>query len=461
MVEIGESYLKIAETGSGRNKNRIVRLVKKTLSAKEDAAISEEVKNIFSSLKITGRKIRLVIPRHLVTVRFLRIPSVDDEEIGKIIKIEALKYVPYSDEEVVAGYRVVEKSEDGYSNILLAIAQAGMVERLVNILKSSQAGEVASVWLGSEALFSWYRSTSPSEERNCLIANIDKDYADVVVAQGDKLTFTRGFLYDASGASAADDITKQLHMSLVTYQKESGKRIDKIVLTGSDFIMAECKAAASKGFDIPVEVIDQMQGGALSDTAGCDTEGASFAELLGMSARPQGMRVDLMPESVRGADKAVSLRSSLAVNGILIAIMALVLFAFVVKRLHDKSVSLSGIDGRLKAIASEVSKVRKMADDINIVTSQMDKKPLAVDVVREVYRVTPSAVLLSMLDFERQEALTTRGSAPALNDVIGYVNALENSLYFESVKVKYVTKRVAAGKETVDFEISCNLTKQK
>jgi hypothetical protein len=396
-----------------------------------------------------------------VTVRFLKIPSVDDEETGKIIKIESLKHVPYSDEEVVAGYRVVEKSEDGYSNVLLAIAQAGMVERLVNILKSSQAGEVSEARLGSEALFSWFRSAAPSEEKNCLIANIDKDYADVVVARGDKLMFTRGFLCDASGASAADDIIKQLHMSLVTYQKESGKKIERMILTGSDFMIAECREAALKGFNIPVEVIDQMKGGVLSDKAECDTEGASFAELLGVSVRPQGMRIDLMPESVRGAAQAVSLRSNLAVNGILIAIMALLLFAFVVKRLHDKSVSLSGINGRLKAIAADVSKVRKMDDDIKIVNSQMNKMPLAVDIVREVYSLTPSAVLLSMLDFERQQDLTIRGSAPALNDIIGYVNALENSLYFESVKVKYATKRVAAGKETVDFEIVCTISKPK
>jgi hypothetical protein len=394
-----------------------------------------------------------------VTVRFLRIPSVDDEETGKIVKIESLKHVPYSDEEVACGYRVVEKSEDGYSNILLAIAQAGMVERLVNILKSGQAGDVASVWLGSEALFSWYRSAAASEERDCLIANIDRDYADVVVVRGDKLMFTRGFLYDASGASAADDIVKQLHMSLATYQKESGKRIERIVLTGSDFMMAECKTAASKAFNIPVDVIDQLKGGVLAQNADCGTEGSSFAEILGMSARPQGMKIDLMPESVRAAGLAASLKSSLAASSILVLFIVLLAFAFVVKRLHDKSVSLSGIEGRLKAIASDVSRVRKMDEDIRIVNSEMNKKPLAVDIVREVYRVTPPAVLLGMLDFERQEDMTLRGSAPALNDVIGYVNALENSFYFESVKVKYATKRAAAGKETVDFEITCGLTK--
>lgn len=391
----------------------------------------------------------------------MRIPSVDDEEIGKMIKIEALKYVPYSDEEVVAGYRVVDKTDDGYSNILLAIAQAGMVERLINILKPGQAGVVASAWLGSEALFSWYHAAAPSDGKNCLVANIDKDYADVVVAEGDKLTFTRGFLYDASRTSAADDIVKQLYMSLVTYQKESGKKIERIVLTGSDFLMAECKAAASKEFNIPVEVMDQMKGGALSDKADCNTEGASFAELLGMSARPQGMKIDLMPESVRGADKTVSLRSNLAVSAILVGVIMLLIFAFVVKRIHNKNVVLSGIEGRLKTISADVSKVKKMAEDIQVVNSEINKKPLAVDIVREVYRITPSAVLLSMLDFERQEGIAIRGSAPALNDVITYVNALENSLYFEAVKVKYATKRMAAGRETVDFEISCSLTKQK
>jgi len=350
---------------------------------------------------------------------------------------------------------------DGYSNILLAIAQAAVVERQIKMLKSAQVQEVIGVSLGSEALLSWYRLAVQAAGGDCLIANIDKDYADVLVAEDGNFKFTRGFLYDGSRPSAADDIVDELRISLVTYQKESGRKIGRVILTGSDFVMAPVQAAASKALNVPVEVIDQLKGGILADAADRGTEGASFAELLGASARPHDMKIDLMPESVRGADKMVSLQSSLAVSGILIGIIVLLVFAFVVKRLHDKNVVLSGIEGRLKTISSDVSKVKKMAEDIQIVNSEINKKPLAVDIVREVYRITPAAVLLSMLDFERQEGLAIRGSAPALNDVIAYVNALENSLYFEAVKVKYATKRMSAGKETVDFEISCSLTKQK
>jgi len=30
-------------------------------------------------------------------------------------KIESLKHVPYSDEDIVSGYRIIEKMDDGYS----------------------------------------------------------------------------------------------------------------------------------------------------------------------------------------------------------------------------------------------------------------------------------------------------------------------------------------------------------
>ena len=109
----------------------------------------------------------------------------------------------------------------------------------------------------------------------------------------------------------------------------------------------------------------------------------------------------------------------------------------------------------------EVAAAKKMAKDIGIVRQVMARKPLAIDIISEIYGITPAGVSLNMIDFESGKSLTARGSAPTLSDVFKYVTLLENSPYFESVKVKYANKRASERGEIADFEITATPTELK
>jgi Tfp pilus assembly PilM family ATPase len=88
------------------------------------------MKKSLESLGISKHNIRLNIPRHLVTVRFVKLPSTDEAEIKLMAGSEALKHVPYADEEIVSCHRVIEKTADGYSNVMIAVAQADTVRKV-------------------------------------------------------------------------------------------------------------------------------------------------------------------------------------------------------------------------------------------------------------------------------------------------------------------------------------------
>ena len=142
-VELSEDFIKLAEVSSVTGKREITRLAKLPIASEDEFALTPR------------RQVRLNMPRHLVTVRFLKFPSTDDNEIKKMVKIESLKHVPYADEDVVSGYRIIEKLTDGYSNILIAVAQAEAVRKEVDILKKAGM-TVESVALGAETLLLWY-----------------------------------------------------------------------------------------------------------------------------------------------------------------------------------------------------------------------------------------------------------------------------------------------------------------
>ena len=119
---------------------------------------------------------------------------------------------------------------------------------------------------------------------------------------------------------------------------------------------------------------------------------------------------------------------------------------------------LAAIDVELQKIKPNVSRAKKMAKEISLTRSMMARKPLAIDIVGEIYATVPGNISLSMLDFESGKSVAARGSSAALSDVLKYVTILENSPYFENVKVKYANKRMAENKEVTDFEIDALLT---
>jgi Tfp pilus assembly PilM family ATPase len=450
----------VAQTSKG--KRDITGLISESVSGQGPDAAAETVKKVFLSLGFTPKKVLLNIPRHLVTARFLKIPSVDDREIDKIIKIESIKHLPYTDEKVIYGYRVIEKSEDGYSKVLLAIAQASIVNNFLDILKKASVDGIKLFSLSSEALYSWYVLSGEAESKgSVMLVNLDTDRIDIDVVEGDKLVFTRGAAYSANDPLVREKIIRQIEISISTYRKESALDVSRIILTGSKKETAGCSPAFSESLKLPVDIIDQAKNIPINENINPPIEGASFAELLGMALRTDDIKINLLPELAAEDARIAQAKNALITAILLTALLVTMIFGVLIKKIRDKYVYLASISAELKKIEPNIAVAKKMMKDVSVTREIMARKPLAVDVFTEACGITPAGMSLATLDFESGRSLTVRGTAPALGDVLRYVTILENSPYFEGVKVKYANKRMSENKEITDFEINVLLTALK
>ena len=451
-------FIKIAEAGLSKGKREILRLLKRPLGS-IDAA--EEIKSIFESSGVSRRRVRLNIPRHLVTVRFLKLPSVDEDEIRKMTKIESLKHIPYSDEDIVCGHRIIEKSDAGYSSVLIAVTRADTVRREIDTLKKAGI-TVESVSLGSETLLLWYLAIREAEDDSAsLLVDIDDGHIDIDVVIKNSLVFTRGVLYSAARPILAEKIIEQVNISTAAYRKESGKAVSKIVLSGMQARANELKPILAQRLGIPVEVADQMKGIPMHEGAHIELEEASFVELIGLVLRYEETRIDLLPESSREAERLVLMKKNIATSLVVLALIIVTAFGAVLKKIHDRRVYISYVDSEIRKIAPQVRTEKKMAKVIGLVTSKIAERPLAIDVVSEILKITPQGITLTMMDYESRKTMTLRGTAPALSDIFKYVTILEKSAYFENVKVRYANKRVGQSSEAADFEIICPISTAK
>lgn len=398
-----------------------------------------------------------------MTVRLLRIPSIDDEEIRKIMRIESAKHVPYADEDIVSGYRVAEKTADGYSSVLLAVTRREVVDRLTGIAAKAGSPDVPAVVLSSEALLLWYLRASVGKKagESVCIVNIDTDHIDINIVEDERLVFTRGIVYGEKAAFTGDKVVSEVRVSAASYRKESDRTVSKIVLTGVQANAAGCREMLERELKVPVELTGQSENIPLGEGIGIDNEETSFAELIGLALFPDGTRINLLPGAVQEEKRLAVSKKNIAVTVVIIFMINAVAVGVVFKKLHDKTLCIYRIESESREISPRVERAAKMVKEMKIIRERMEESPLAIDIVSELVKVTPQGISFSMLEFESKKSLTIRGSAGALADVFSYVNVLELSPYFEKVKVKYANKRASVAGESADFELLCLLSDGK
>ncbi|MDD5428424.1 MAG: pilus assembly protein PilM [Candidatus Omnitrophica bacterium] len=458
---MGAGFIKIAQARFVRGKRIVTRLTKEPLEAKEDDALAAEINGIFERLDIGYRRVMLNIPRHLVTIRFLKLPSTDDAEILKMSKIESLKHIPYADEEMISGCKIIEKFPDGYSTVLIAVAQAETVKKEAELLKKAGIS-VESAALGSEALSLWYSAgREAADGKTVLLANIDSDHIDINITKGDELVFTRGVSYDPGKPISSERMIEQIHLSMAAYRKESGISIDKICLSGIPAKAGELKAFLAERVKVPVEVMAQMEAVPVAEGPSPGDEEASYIELIGLILKSEEVKVDLLPETTRAEYRLGLIKNNIVVGLSVSALIILIAFGAVIKKLHDKNAYVAYVKTELAKIEPQVRSAKKMAKTIDLVTSKIAERPLAIDLVTEVFKITPPGIGLSTMEYEKGKTVTLKGTALNLSDVFKYIAILEKSQYFENVKVRYANKRTAQSAEAADFEIICPIAKAK
>ena len=130
-----------------------------------------------------------------------------------------------------------------------------------------------------------------------------------------------------------------------------------------------------------------------------------------------------------------------------------------IRKLNIKAVYLARINAEIARIEPQATKTRTMFQSVKAIKEQMFKRPLSIDVISDLCRLTSDGILLNMIDFERERALTVRGTAPSLSDTLKYMNNLAGLPYLQDVKIRNVSKKKADGGQETEFEITGNVVK--
>ena len=96
------------------------------------------------------------IPRNLVTVRNLQLPTTDPRELEEMVNLQAVKQTPFLKEEIIADYHVVRSSPEGFTDVILVTTHRSVPNSNLNTLDEANL-QAEGVRLSSQGVFHAYR----------------------------------------------------------------------------------------------------------------------------------------------------------------------------------------------------------------------------------------------------------------------------------------------------------------
>jgi len=264
--------------------------------------ISEAIKDLLRESNTTTIKSGMSIPISSSFIAFIKLPTVDEKQISNMVPIEARKYIPVPISEVSLDFWPIPKDETTVSEFQSGqkVEVSKDTEVLLVVIlndalsKNKEIQKMASLdtSFSEIEIFSSIRATlepslSPQMiidfgasstkvfivERGILRTShvINRGSQDITLAisksmgisfeEAEKIKKTQGLLKQANGNSilevssiTLDYILAEIGRVVLGYNRKSGKKISKILLTGGGSLLKGLEEKASLAFETSVEL---------------------------------------------------------------------------------------------------------------------------------------------------------------------------------------------------------------
>lgn len=463
-VEPGNEWFKLAEIVRNRDEVSIKRLFVKPMTEVEPLLGPNFLKSLGLE-ELAGEPVVVCLPRQAVNVRLLDLPSGDPQEIADMVELQIARQTPYSRDEIVFDYRAFRSDKDGYTRVMLVIAQTAVVRQKyrfveetglsVSLVTTTTEGWVAAMQKGA-------LSFAPGALGATAFLDIDMGSSDLVVLNQGVPLFSRSLSMGANQWTAGEEsmrnkATQEVALALETFRSEAPTvAVAALALPG--MAGASPTIAKSLGTALGLEVVP-VQGSA--SPAGyphqAEVGSVSVTGIIGAGAAPEFLQINLMPESVL-------LRKSVLMKARQVTVMAMLIVAIfglislvVLSRLNRQEVyfqELTALTGRTTAEADRIDAMRRQ---VVAVAERMSISMVPARSLVELLGQAPDTMAFTSIQISDAAQLVCRGSAESVADTVRLVNAMESSPHFRNVK----STRTISGKDRTEFEIACDLEKKQ
>lgn len=409
-------------------------------------ALLQAIQRALSTASITTKSVVACMPRRLVTLRTIKLPSAPEEEMRAMISFEAQQYILYPLEEVILGFHPLNNSALGeggdLSTVLLAAVRKGLVADLMTVF--DRAGlQLRQLSVSSLALAEHIRdSMDPAA-----VIEVDAGEIDMAVVANQQLLFTRAVGLESSSDIGVSQqrLLEEVVRSFTALQNEFRLRIpSQVFVITSEGTADGLDRAIAETLEIPASGLVSR---ALPASA---PELRAYAGAIGMALQSRAgsiAPINLVPtdRAERRAQKANQQRQFVAV----VLVTALMLAGIVYLSAYARQRSLQqklteDANQRLEAVNQQLTRretdFKTSSDLVNQLQKGLDRDHPTVDILVAINRALPKSqnIWLTQLSFSRGGSLTLRGNTKSSLAATDLAVALQKSPTFRRVRLNYI-----------------------
>ncbi len=471
-VEWSGEWLKLAQVTASRTGKRLVRLEAREIPLPD--ALPGLIRDVVAPGEAEPDAVLISLPRNVVTVRNLRLPSTDPAELKDMASLQAATLTPYAKDEIVAGFQPIARpTGEGSTDVVLAIVNQEASHARLGVLGSAQL-KARGIRLSSQGLVEWYTLAPRADEaRPVAVVDIHTTFTDFVVVADRQLLFTKmlpiGVVKLLGGQQAwLSQFEEEMKTALDLYEHEGvGGPVAKTVITGAEVEVEGFESRLHERFGLAVErvpVLERVPGAADGEVLGDSVaarKATSCAAVIGLAWNPDGASIDLTPQDVSLQEGLARQGRDLAVMGILCLSLLMVLSGFVSARLYLKRQYLDQLRQEVQRTRGQAEEVERLRHGIRTVHDLIHARSLSLETLSLLHQLLPPEIYLSAVTFKVGDQLTVKGVAGEMSHVFQFVSVLEKRPEFVQVKVRQVATKTGEGeKRQAEFEIACTLKRR-
>ena len=451
-IELGDDGVKLAILGKSKKEKRLIAL-------EFFSGSGEELKNKLSEfLKKSNLRYSEVIAsldRYVVSSRYINLPSANYQELESMIPFQIRRLFPYSADDVTFSFNVLDTDDKGFSRIMLFVAQKMRVESFLGLLEGLNI-KPGVLTISSYGVLNWYLSqTRDIEEQAAAVVDVSSTSLEFCVMYKGSLIFSRvALLLDRS------KISEEIKRCLDGYNKELDiAGISNLALVGNKEELRAIVGELSDSLSVKAEILDPWQG---LDIRAENKVLEKYADsgctsILGLLTQVKSSNINLLPSQAKAEIKG-KIKSKARNKTIFISLVAVLLVSLnIIKYIDYRSNALQEIEQKLSVLNPEIDKLSDMQRKLRFVKNQLGQRFLSIEILKELYKITPEGIFLNIFIYERGNQVVLKGISKQMSLVFNYVSILEKSEFLKNAQVRFATKRNIKGEEFTDFEIVCAL----
>ena len=467
-ISINDGVIKIAQGSSSGNIDKIARATFTPAPGGDDA-----VKSLKALLAGFDKKLPLicVIPANAATAKTIEVPSTDPEEIKSIINLQASRHTPYSREEVLISYTNLGLNATNNTRLLLVIVHRELVKERINILEKSGLN-VDHIIFAPEAQARFYAKALNLKKDAGLVGVVDfslNTATYMVIAKG-SLLFERhipiGINTIMEGVDAAK-LQEEFKKSMDAFVQEDGNEAPvSYILTSTheavDLMLPGLKESLKIDFKVNAFANLIKCPPALKKKLTTEYADDSFLDVIAPASAITKCEVNLMPDEMV-LKKTVERQSREASRSGVAAVIIMVLIgAMIMTNIYFKDTFLNkNLRQQYAPQEEQVKKLEEQIGKVKLVKTYIEKRMLSLDVIHELYTITPKSIYLSNINMDADGTVTIDGVANSMSEVFSYVKSLDDSTMFKEAKTKSTATKKDNGKDVAAFEIEFKLDSVK